>query len=64
MKRQSKAVKNVGVWRLNLVRLMFIALVLALGWRLADIQILNTDFYEIRVMPVMLEKYLWLLIEA
>lgn len=44
MKRQSKAVKNVGVWRLNLVRLMFIALVLALGWRLADIQILNTDF--------------------
>jgi cell division protein FtsI (penicillin-binding protein 3) len=44
MKRQTKAVKNVGVWRLNLVRIMFIALVLALGWRLADIQILNTDF--------------------
>jgi cell division protein FtsI (penicillin-binding protein 3) len=44
MKRQTKAVKNVGVWRLNLVRIMFIALVLALGWRLADIQVLNTDF--------------------
>jgi cell division protein FtsI (penicillin-binding protein 3) len=44
MKRQTKAVKNVGVWRLNLVRLMFITVVLALGWRLADIQILNTDF--------------------
>jgi cell division protein FtsI (penicillin-binding protein 3) len=44
MKRQTKAVKNVGVWRLNLVRLMFITLVLGLGWRLTDIQVLNADF--------------------
>ena len=34
MKRQSKTVNHIGVWRLNLVRLMFIVLVSGLGWRL------------------------------
>lgn len=44
MSRQRKTVNQIGIWRLNLVRLMFIVVVSALGWRLADIQILNTDF--------------------
>jgi len=36
--------QQVGLWRLNLVRVMFILFVLGLCWRLADIQILNPDF--------------------
>ncbi|OUR74274.1 cell division protein [Methylophaga sp. 41_12_T18] len=44
MSRRSKTVNNIGVWRLNVVRLMFIVLVVGLGWRLADIQVLNNDF--------------------
>ena len=44
MSRKSKAHTQVGVWRLNLLRLVFISLVLGLGWRLADIQVLNPDF--------------------
>ncbi|OUR64096.1 cell division protein [Methylophaga sp. 42_25_T18] len=44
MKRQRKTVNQIGVWRLNLVRLIFMVLVSGLGWRLTDIQILNTDF--------------------
>ncbi len=44
MSRQRKTVNHIGVWRLNLVRLMFIVLVSGLAWRLTDIQVLNTDF--------------------
>lgn len=45
MSRRSKSsVANIGVWRLNLVKLVFLIVVLALGWRLADIQVLDTDF--------------------
>jgi cell division protein FtsI (penicillin-binding protein 3) len=36
--------QHVGLWRLNLVRVMFILFVLGLCWRLADIQILNPEF--------------------
>ena len=35
---------HVGAWRLNLVRLVFVCLVIALAWRLADIQVLNAGF--------------------
>lgn len=44
MSRQAKAVSSVGVWRINVVRLVFLSLVLGLGWRLTDIQVLNPDF--------------------
>jgi cell division protein FtsI (penicillin-binding protein 3) len=44
MSRKTKAHYQVAVWRLNLLRLVFISLVLGLGWRLADIQVLNPDF--------------------
>ena len=44
MSRKTKANYQVGIWRLNLLRLMFITLVLSLGWRLADIQVFNADF--------------------
>lgn len=36
--------QQVGTWRLNLVRTMFILFVAALCWRLADIQIIHPDF--------------------
>lgn len=41
---RSKKNHQVAAWRLQLVRVAFIALVLALSWRLADIQVLNPDF--------------------
>ena len=44
MSRQRKSVNSVAVWRLNVVRLVFISLVIGLGWRLTDIQVLNPDF--------------------
>ena len=44
MSRKTRANSQVGVWRLNLLRLMFITIVLGLGWRLADIQVFNADF--------------------
>ncbi|MDO7667669.1 MAG: penicillin-binding protein 2, partial [Pseudomonadota bacterium] len=44
MSRQANIVTQVGSWRLNLVRLVFICLVLGLAWRLADIQVLNSEF--------------------
>lgn len=44
MSRKTKVHYQVAVWRLNLLRLVFISLVLGLGWRLADIQVLNPDF--------------------
>jgi len=44
MSRQRKSVNQVSVWRLNVIRLFFISLVVGLGWRLTDIQILNSDF--------------------
>jgi cell division protein FtsI (penicillin-binding protein 3) len=44
MSHQRKSVNSVGVWRINVVRLVFISLVVGLGWRLTDIQVLNPDF--------------------
>jgi cell division protein FtsI (penicillin-binding protein 3) len=44
MSRHANIVTEVGSWRLNLVRLVFICLVLGLAWRLADIQVLNSEF--------------------
>ncbi len=44
MKASSKAVKPVHVWRLNVVKVVFVTLVLLLAWRLADIQVVNPDF--------------------
>jgi cell division protein FtsI (penicillin-binding protein 3) len=42
--RRQKTLNQVGLWRLNLVRLLFIVMVLGLGLRLTDIQVLNPDF--------------------
>ncbi len=39
-----KSIQTVAVWRLNVVRIAFVSIVVALGWRLADIQVLNPDF--------------------
>lgn len=36
--------QQVGRWRLNLVRIMFVLFVAGLCWRLADLQILNPEF--------------------
>lgn len=44
MSRQKNRFTQVGAWRLNIVRLVFISLVLGLAWRLMDIQVLNTTF--------------------
>ena len=44
MSRTRKGTHQVAVWRLNLLRLVFITLVLGLSWRLADIQVFNPDF--------------------
>lgn len=44
MSRRSNPHQQVGLWRLNLVRAMFILIVAGLGWRLADLQIFNPDF--------------------
>ncbi len=44
MSTKANIVSQVGAWRLNLVRLVFISLVLGLAWRLADIQVLNSEF--------------------
>ena len=37
-------IHHVAAWRINLLRLVFVTLVIGLGWRLADIQVLNPDF--------------------
>ncbi len=62
MARRSK-VNHIASWRLNLVRLVFLGLVLGLGWRLVDIQVLNTDFLRsqgdarhIRKVPVVAHR--------
>ena len=39
-----KTIHHVAAWRINLLRLVFVTLVVGLGWRLADIQVLNPDF--------------------
>ncbi|MCX4187205.1 penicillin-binding protein 2, partial [Methylophaga sp. OBS4] len=44
MSKRHKTINQVGLWRLNLVRLMFIVMVVGLGLRLTDIQVLNPDF--------------------
>lgn len=63
MRRKQPSVNHIGVWRLNVVRLVFISLVLGLGWRLADIQILNSDFLRnqgdarhVRKVPVVAHR--------
>lgn len=33
-----------SIWRLNVVRLVFVCLAIGLTWRLADIQVINPDF--------------------
>lgn len=43
MSRRQK-MHHVAVWRINVLRVAFALLVLGLGWRLADIQVLNPDF--------------------
>jgi len=42
--KQKQTLNHVGLWRLYLVRVVFISLILGLAWRLADIQVLNPDF--------------------
>lgn len=44
MSRRGQTAQQTGRWRLELVRLAFIAIVLGLGWRLLDLQVLNTEF--------------------
>ena len=44
MSRRTKTVNHIGAWRLQLVRLVFISLVLGLAWRLTDIQVIDPDF--------------------
>lgn len=44
MKQRGQSVQQVGAWRLNLVRIMFVMMVAGLCWRLADIQVLNPEF--------------------
>lgn len=44
MSRRRDPQNQIGAWRLNLVRTMFILIVIGLGWRLADLQIFNPDF--------------------
>lgn len=44
MKSSKSVSNNISVWRLNIVRIVFISLVLGLTWRLADIQVINPDF--------------------
>ncbi len=44
MSRQKNSFTQVGAWRVNLVRLVFISLVVGLAWRLTDIQVLNSEF--------------------
>ncbi|WP_438970186.1 peptidoglycan D,D-transpeptidase FtsI family protein, partial [Methylophaga sp.] len=44
MKRRQDLHNQIGLWRLNLVRIMFILIVVGLGWRLADLQIFNPEF--------------------
>ncbi len=62
MSRGNK-VTQIASWRLNLVRLVFISLVLGLGWRLVDIQVLNADFLRsqgdarhVRKVPVVAHR--------
>jgi cell division protein FtsI (penicillin-binding protein 3) len=59
MSRHNSNNQIIGVWRLNLVRISFVIVIVALGWRLADIQILNSDFLRnqgdarhLRTVPV------------
>jgi cell division protein FtsI (penicillin-binding protein 3) len=59
MSRRKQNNPTIGVWRLNLVRITFVLVIIALGWRLADIQVLNSDFLRnqgdarhLRTVPV------------
>lgn len=44
IKNKRNTLMKVGAWRLHLVRLFFVSFVIVLGWRLADIQVVNPDF--------------------
>lgn len=63
MNGQTNETQQTGTWRLNLVRIMFVAFVIGLGWRLADIQVMNTDFLRyqgearhVRQVPVVAHR--------
>ncbi len=63
MSRRRTEIKHIASWRLNLVRLVFLGLLLVLGWRLVDIQVLNADFLRsqgdarhIRDVPVVAHR--------
>lgn len=63
MSSKVKTLSHVGAWRLHLVRLVFISLVVGLGWRLADIQVVNPDFLRnqgdarhVRKVPVVAHR--------
>lgn len=43
-RRPQRGYRQIGSWRLNLVRLSFIVIGLGLLWRLVDIQVINPDF--------------------
>ncbi|MDF1587736.1 MAG: penicillin-binding transpeptidase domain-containing protein [Gammaproteobacteria bacterium] len=44
MSRHNQSSNHTNVWRLNLVKLVFVGLVLGLSYRLADIQVIHPDF--------------------
>ncbi len=44
MSRSRKTINHVAVWRLNLLRIIFVTLILVLAWRVADIQVMHPDF--------------------
>ena len=63
MKEQEETASHIGVWRLNLVRLILIVSVSGLGYRLINIQILDTDFLRdqgvarhIRKVPIAVHR--------
>ena len=63
MKRQTNSSQQVSAWRLNLVRGAFILIVVGLGWRLADIEVLNSSFLRyqgdarhIRKVPIVAHR--------
>ena len=44
MSRSRKTINHVAVWRLNLLRIIFVTLILVLAWRVTDIQVVHTEF--------------------
>ncbi len=44
MSRHNQPSNHINIWRLNLVKIVFVGLVLGLSYRLADIQVIDPDF--------------------